>query len=373
MTRVQQVISMLSGLAPGELTCEWDNSGVQVGNLNRGVENILLTLDVTEQVLEEALQKKCGMVIAHHPLLFNPIKAVHNQSAIGNNIIKAIKNDIFIYAAHTNLDIAPGGLNDYLAKLLGVKETSPLQVEQEKKFKKIVTFVPEDHLKEVKEAIFTKGAGFIGNYSHTSFRTEGEGTFKPATDTQPFTGKKGKVNKVREMRLETIAPAGKVERVVKALVKAHPYEEVAYDIYPLDNREDVYGLGRIGKLSEKVRFSSYMDKISRVLDRDYIRYTGSLDKEIKKVAVCNGAGADLISRAAARGADLFVTGDIKYHEAQLSERLGVMLVEAGHYESEVMVIDLLYDYLLQQIVKENLEINLIKSEVNTNPWSVWKQ
>lgn len=369
MANLQQIISLMAQKAPHRDAMDWDNVGLQVGDYSSEIQKILIALDINEDVIKEAVQKEADLIITHHPLLFNGIDNVHNQTAKGRVIIKAIRNDIAIYSAHTNMDIAEKGLNDFLADKLNITDTEVFSKENEKKLYKLAVYVPEENAEVLKEAIFKKGAGQIGNYSKTSFSSKGEGTFLPGENTNPHLGKRGEIKKVNEVKVETVVLADKINNVIKAMLKVHPYEEVAYDIFELPLQSDYKGIGRIGYLKEVLTLKDYCEFIKDTLNIDKLKVRGDLKDKIKKVAICSGAGADYISLAAAKGADLYITGDVKYHEAQLAEELRLNLVDAGHFETEVIFKELISDYLKTKLEENKLEIDTIVSEINTNPWT----
>ena len=368
--KLQQISSLITELAPKELAAEWDNVGLQVGSYNQEVAKVLVALDVNEAVMEEAIEQDVDLIVSHHPFIFSELESVRFDTATGSLIQKAIKNDIAIYSAHTNYDIAPGGLNDFLAEKLAVKNTSPLQVTTTEELKKIVVFVPEDSLDEVREGLGELGAGWLGNYSYCSFYQAGTGTFKPLADSNPYQGEVGQINKVEEYRLETIVKADNLNKVINKLQEVHPYEEVAYDIYAVENEGEKLGLGRIGYLDNTVKVSEYLEELKSELDLETVKFVGNADDEVNKVALCSGSGADFIKTAAFQGADLYITGDVKYHEAQLAEELELNLIDAGHYGTEKIMRKGMTDYLREQITTDNLNVKIIKSEINTNPLQV---
>lgn len=361
---VQQVISEIAELAPTYLAYDWDNVGIQVGDSGQKVNKILTTLDVTEEVLKEAIDKDCDLVISHHPLIFKGMKSIHEQTKTGRIIMNAIKNDIAIYSAHTNLDIANGGLNDYLAHLLGLRDTIPLKVTETRKYFKLVVYIPRDYYQKVTETIFAKGAGKTDRYSHFSFSTEGESTFKPLSTSNPYSGKKNEINSVQEMKFETIVREDKLNKVLRGLYNTHPYEDIAHDLHLMENKKEKYGIGRIGKLENKLSLKSFIKRIKEELQLKTINMLGDIETNLKKVALCTGAGSDYIETAKYAGADLYVTGEVKYHEAQRAEAIGLNLIDVGHYKSEIIVRNLLAEFLSDKF--DNIDI--IKSEVNTNPW-----
>ncbi|MFW6022763.1 MAG: Nif3-like dinuclear metal center hexameric protein [Halanaerobiaceae bacterium] len=367
MTQIKDVIKILNQLAPDNLAFEWDSVGMQVGDVNNNVKNILVTLDVNEKVIEEALDKNCQLILSHHPFIFKPLDKIINTGK-GELIFKLIKNNISLFSMHTNLDIVSGGLNDYLADILKLNNVQLLKTIKEKKLNKLVVFIPENHLNEVRDALLNNGAGFLGNYSHTSFITKGSGSFKPLAGSKPFMGKENKINVVEEYRFETIIEEEKIGQIVAIMKDVHPYEEVAYDLYPLNNKSG-YGLGRIGNLNREYNLADYLKIVKDKLNISQLKYVGELDKRIKRVAVCSGSGADLISLSQKMGADLYITADIKYHDAQFAETIDIALLEAGHYQSEIIVKNIFKEYLDKKMDNKSLDISILKSEINTDPWN----
>lgn len=368
MSNLQQIITEMANLAPHRDAQDWDNIGLQVGDFDSEIKKVLISLDVNEDVLNEAIKKDIDLIISHHPLIFNGIDNVHNQTAKGRIIMQAIKNDVAIYSAHTNMDIAQGGINDLLAKKLNLTQIKLLSKDNEKKLYKLAVYVPENHVENVKNMIFKKGAGKIGNYSKTSFSYKGEGTFLPNKGSNPHFGNQGELTEVNEVKIESVVFEDKIQNVIKGMLKVHPYEEVAYDVYELPLQSEYKGIGRIGLLKEATVLKKYCAHVKDILNVDKLKVRGNLDKMIKKVALCSGSGADYIKLAKAKGADLYITADIKYHEAQLAEEINLNLVDAGHYETEVIFKELVTKYLKKIDKKKGLSIEVLSSEVNTNPW-----
>jgi len=367
MIKVNDIIGAAERLAPKNLAYDWDNIGLQIGNKSDLVKNMLISLDINEEVINEAVDEKCQLIIAHHPLIFKPIKKINNDNYQGNLLYKAILNKINIFTMHTNLDIARNGLNDYLAKVLEIKNTNYLKLtnEQDQDIFKLVIFIPAEHFEEVKTGILKTSAGHLGNYSHTSFSSKGQGTFKPLAGSEPYIGDIGKLNKVDEYRFETIVKKSDIKGVLKIMHELHPYEKIAYDLYPVDNSSVKHGLGRIGFLKQEIEFNDYMKFVKMILNNQQIKYVGKPRDIVRCIAICSGSGAELIVQAAEKGADLLITSDIKYHQAQLAESLGINLIDAGHYNTEIIVKSLLYEYFKSEIKG----VNIIKSSINTNPWN----
>jgi dinuclear metal center YbgI/SA1388 family protein len=365
---VQTLIRFLEELAPKRLALEWDHVGLQLGSMQGIVNKIYVTLDVNAEALTEAIALGADFIITHHPFIFKPLTAIRTDQEKGRLIQQALQAGIRIYAAHTNLDLAFGGVNDVLAEQLGLQETKVLRVSEEEELLKLVVFVPQGHEHNVRNALSAAGAGWIGNYSHCSFYTTGTGTFMPGAAANPYLGEQGKLEKVTEVRLETILPAHLSKRVVQAMLKAHPYEEVAYDLYPLVNKGRAFGLGRVGYLQQSLVLSEFCHLVKEKLGVPFVRVTGDTDKEIHKVAVCGGSGSDLIAAAYYAGADVLVTGDLKYHEAQEAQVLGLAVIDAGHDGTERIIVPALCDYLQQQLTAAGYHNEIIASTTNTTPW-----
>jgi dinuclear metal center YbgI/SA1388 family protein len=321
----------------------------------------LITLDVTEDVLDEAIANKCDLIISHHPLIFVPIKRLSGGTITERIAAKAIKNDVAIYSAHTNLDSIPLGVSSRMADKLGltnVRVLSPLK----DRLMKLVAFIPENYLDKVKDAVFEAGGGVTGNYDRCSFSMPGTGSFRPGEKANPFVGKKGKVHFEREVRFETILYSRMKEKIVDALLKAHPYEEPAFDIYTLDNESMEAGLGCVGELPQPMTTGEFLKLLSEIFSARGIRYSGSVECNITKVALCGGAGASLLKEAVAAGANAFVTADIKYH-AFFDAENRIVLADIGHYESEKFSVEILYDLIIKKFPTFALRF----SEINTNP------
>jgi dinuclear metal center YbgI/SA1388 family protein len=362
--KIKDISSALEAYAPLNLQESYDNSGLLIGSPEGDVKKALLTLDVTNAVLDEAIGEKCQLVIAHHPLIFNGIKRLTGKTSVEKLVVKAIKNNIAIYAIHTNLDNVKNGVNGILADKLGLCNTKILSLAGNG-LKKLVTFCPVDHAEKVRNAIFNAGAGHIGNYDNCSYNISGEGTFRALEDTDPFVGKKGKLHFEKEVRIETIIPEYKMNLVLNALLNTHPYEEVAYDIYPLENLNPEIGAGVIGELKEPIQPTAFLKEIKSVLNANIIRYNSLINRKIKKAAICGGSGSFLIKNAFNAGADIFVTGDIKYHD--FFEFEGEMTIaDAGHYETEQFTKELLYSILKEKFPT----FALLISKVVTNPVNV---
>ena len=358
---IQDITFFLESIAPASLQESYDNAGLLTGSANWECTGIITTLDATEAVVQEAIEKNCNLIVAHHPIIFGGLKKITGKNYVEKTIIAAIKNDIAIYAIHTNLDNILTGVNGKMAQLLGLLNQRVLQPKKGI-LKKLVTFVPAEQAIKVRDALFAAGAGQIGNYSECSFTVEGEGTFKGGEGTDPFVGKPGLRYMNTELRLEIIFPAWIENELLKALLATHPYEEVAYDIFLLENKYQQTGSGLIGELTEAISSTAFLQQLKNVFGLTVIRHTPLLDKAVKKIALCGGAGSFLIGAAITAGADFYVTGDVKYHEFfDANDQL--VIADIGHFESEQYTVNLLFDILREKF----LNFAVLKTGVKTNP------
>ena len=361
MIPLKKITSTLERLAPLSYQESYDNAGLQVGNPRMEVTGILITLDVTEAVLEEAERLGFNLVLSHHPVIFGTLKSITGKNAVERILTSAIRKEIAIYSAHTNLDAVLGGVNSAMADRLGLVNQRIL-APMEGVLKKLVVFVPHEHVDEVRNAMFEAGAGVIGEYDRCSFNLEGKGTFRGSEGTDPYVGTPGETHQEPEIRVETIGPGHLAGRVVKSMIAAHPYEEVAYDLYPLENSFDRAGMGMLGELEHPMDEEVFMGFVKDRFHCGLIRHSALLGKPVKKVALCGGAGSFLMGKALAAGADVFVTGDCKYHQFfDADGRLVVM--DIGHFESEQFTRDLFYDLLTKKFPKFAIRL----SETDTNP------
>ncbi|MGM7702026.1 Nif3-like dinuclear metal center hexameric protein [Pseudalkalibacillus sp. Hm43] len=363
----QEIIQRIDQLAPKWMAMDWDPIGLQVGSRNKRVKKIMVTLDVIEPVIDEAIREGVDFIFAHHPLLFKPLKKIDPDTSHGRTIQKLIKHDITLYAAHTNLDVAVGGVNDLLADAIGMTDTEVLADTMEDKLKKLVVFVPETHADAVRDALGNAGAGFIGNYSHCTFNTPGTGTFMPREGTDPYIGEQGKMEYVDEVKIETLYPMSIEKDVMAALKKAHPYEEVAYDLLVLDNSGEMFGVGRIGKLKGETTVGELAQQLKEKFGLDGVRVVGDLDKKVKKIAVSGGEGNDFISNAMFKGADVYISGDIKYHYAHDAWMEGMAIIDPGHNIEKVMI-DGVADILTEWLGEKGTSTEIYRSKEHTDPF-----
>ena len=359
--KIKEIISYLEQSAPPQYQEHYDNAGLITGQSSWECKGALICLDATEEVVNEAKDRNCNLVIAHHPIIFKGLKKINGKNHVERTIINAIKNDIAIYAIHTNLDNMISGVSGKMAGLLGLQNQQVLSP-KENTLKKLFTFIPKDHVTEVRQALFDAGAGHIGNYSECSFNSSGLGTYKAGEGADPFKGETGKLHEEQEMKVEIIFPFYLQQQVVKALINAHPYEEVAYDIVNLSNNYPMVGSGILGTLPEPVDTIEFLKLLKKTFQVPVIRHTELLDKPVQKVALCGGAGSFLIPTAIAMEADIYITGDVKYHEFFDADKK-MIIADIGHYESEQFTINLLHELL--ELKFPNFAV--LKTEVNTNP------
>jgi dinuclear metal center YbgI/SA1388 family protein len=359
--KIADIIALLEAVAPPSLQESYDNAGLLTGNPGWVCTGTLCTLDATEEVVNEAIQRGCNLVVAHHPIIFGGLKKITGKNYVEKTIITAIKNDIAIYAIHTNLDNVIDGVNGMMADKLGLKNRKVLSP-KEATLKKLYTFVPVDHVEDVRAALFEAGGGHIGNYNECSFGVEGTGTFKGGQGTNPFVGQPGERHYEKEIRIEVIFPAYLQNTLIRALRTAHPYEEVAYDVVNLANTHPGIGSGLVGELPEALPEATFLTQLKQAFDLPLIRHTALLGRPVKKVALCGGAGSFLVSKALGVGADVYITGDMKYHEFfDANGRL--IIADIGHFESEQFTIDLLAGVLQEKFPT----FAVLKTALKTNP------
>jgi dinuclear metal center YbgI/SA1388 family protein len=358
---IREITEYLESVAPPAYQESYDNTGLIIGNSESVISSALITLDVTEEVVDEAIKYNCGLIIAHHPILFKGVKRLNGNSYVERCIIKAVKNDIAIFAGHTNLDNIFNGVNSKICQKIGLNNTHILAPAGEMLLK-LVTFIPADHLERVRDAIFSAGAGHIGSYDRCSYNIEGSGTFRGGEETNPFAGIRGEFHTEKEIRFETILPKQIKNKVIKALLDSHPYEEVAYDIYPLQNEFPIVGAGMIGELPHNENETVFLSRLIDLFDCKVIRHTALLNKPVSKIAVCGGAGSFLLPKAIAHGADVFITADFKYHEFFDAENK-ILVADIGHYESEQFTKEIFHELLIKKFPNFALRLSGIK----TNP------
>jgi dinuclear metal center YbgI/SA1388 family protein len=365
LAKGQTVIQCFEQFSPKHLAMPDDKIGLQLGTLQKDIRKVLITLDVTEAVVEEAIQEQVDLIIAHHAIIYRPLPHLQTDTPAGRLYERLIKHDIAVYIAHTNLDVAEGGVNDMLAEALGLFDLSYLEAMYTDKLKKLVCYVPQTHHQLVLDALFAAGAGSIGHYSNCSFSSPGTGTFLPQEGTNPFIGEPGKLERVQEVRVETIVPESLQRKAVQAMLRAHPYEEVAYDLYPLEQAGRVHGLGRVGKLPAAVTLRELAELAKIAFDVPAVRVVGNLERPIRKVAVLGGSGGRYVRHAIFAGADVLVTGDIDYHTAHDADAAGLALLDVGH-NVETILKRAVAAYLAAQLAKTATQV--VASQVDTEPF-----
>ncbi|MCM8567928.1 Nif3-like dinuclear metal center hexameric protein [Gramella jeungdoensis] len=358
---IQEVINQIEDFAPTRYAEDFDNVGLLVGDKSKEVAGALITLDTLEATVDEAIEKKCNLIISFHPIIFSGLKKLNGKNYVERTVLKAIKNDIAIYAIHTALDNQHKGVNDMISEKLGLKNRQIL-IPRKDSIKKLTTFVPLKNADEVRNALFGAGGGSIGNYDNCSFNITGKGSFKGNEESNPVIGEKGQIHFEEEVQIGITYQAHLESGILKNLFKSHPYEEVAYEIHSLENRNQHLGMGMIGELEEEMDETSFLKQVKKTFNSGCIKHSELLNKPIKKVAVLGGSGAFAIENAKAAGADIFITADLKYHDFYKAEEK-LVLADIGHYESEQFTKNLLYSFLSKKISS----FALILADTNTNP------
>jgi dinuclear metal center YbgI/SA1388 family protein len=368
MAVVAQIMGLVNSIAPTYLKSESDKVGLQVGSTGAGVNKVLVALEVTGEVIKEARDKGTQLIFSHHPLIFQSLDRVLVEDHAGGLVIDLIASGISVLVAHTNLDRARNGVSDVLAHVLGLHDIEVLLPASDIHMFKLVVFVPKENISEVISAVGNVGGGVIGEYSHCTYRVEGKGTFYPLLGAHPFLGKTDELNEVDEYRLEILVAPDRIEQVIKTMLDVHPYEEAAYDVYDVINPPPGVGFGRVGNMVKPRKLRDCVENWADKLGAD-VKVSGDLDMVINRVAVCGGSGGELIGIAKASGADVYVTGDIKYHAAHAALAMGLAIVDAGHAETERLVIPEVARELQRTINEAGLKVDVLISEIDTSPWN----
>ncbi len=363
--KIREVIQVLEEWAPPILQETYDNSGLYCGHMEAETQGALVCLDVTDEVIEEALAKGIHLIIAHHPLIFKPLKNLVPKNETQRLLYKAIKNDLAIYGIHTNLDNVLHGVNGIVAEKLGLEKVEILAPGKDELLK-LAVFVPNSHVAAVQKALFDAGTGSIGNYTDCSFNAQGEGTFTAMEHAQPYVGQKHQLHTEPETKIEVILPSRILPQALQQMKKAHPYEAVAYDIYALKNPDPTTGAGIVGELKQAVATSDFLYDLKKIFGIPYIKCTQKTPKTVKRIGFCGGSGAFLIPVAQQKGCDLYLSADIKYHDFfAANEAFGI--VDLGHYESEQFTMELIIKYLSEKLIT----FAACKTEVITNPVKIF--
>lgn len=363
--KLNDLIKKIENKYPLNLAYDWDNVGLLVGDFDSEIKKVLVSLEANENVIEEAIKNNVDLIITHHPFIFRKMNKINTKDLKGRLIHKLIKNDIALYSMHTNFDIAFDGLNDYFMEVMGFEDCKVLDITNRETLYKLAVYTPVTHEAVVRQALGESGAGYIGNYSNCTFNSQGIGTFRPEDNSNPFIGERGKIEEVEEVKIETIVPSSILEKTISKMIKAHPYEEVAYDVYKLENKGQSVGIGRYSTLKNEMDLESLCEKIKFKLNMDHIRVVGELNTKIKKVAVVTGAGSDMVSLAKSKNCDVIITGDVKYHEAQDALDMNMCIVDCGHFDTENIFKDVMKRFL------DNFEsVEILRSEINLNPFKI---
>jgi dinuclear metal center YbgI/SA1388 family protein len=365
---VGDFIDMMETFAPVSLAEEWDNAGLQLGHRDWNVKTVWVALDPLPLVVEAACRDSVDLLITHHPLIFRPLKSVDFSEPTGRSILQAAQNRLAVYAAHTNFDYATGGLNDIFAGRLGLTNLAPLVAAKSDGLYKLVVFVPTEHEQQLLAALSESPAGKIGAYSCCSFRSPGRGTFKPGQDAEPFSGDRGRINDVAEVKIETVVKQRDLLRVIAHLRSHHPYETMAYDVYPLTQPETTFGIVRVGDLTESADLESLALKVKRSFGVETLRVVGDPGLPVKRVAVCTGSGASLVRDFLASTADVFISGDLRYHDARDAEAARRGLIDVGHFSSEHIIIGALTERLREAAVAAGFDTKISACGLEKEPF-----
>ncbi|MDD2365947.1 MAG: Nif3-like dinuclear metal center hexameric protein [Desulfuromonadaceae bacterium] len=368
--KISDIVGIINKIAPASLAESWDNPGLQIGDPPAKVSRIMVALDPTPDVIDSAIKASCQLLVTHHPLIFKPLKSISNSTPLGGSIHKAIRAGLSIVSLHTNYDIADGGLNDLLARKIGLIDCVPLRVTFVGELAKLTVFVPEEKLDEVRSALFPFTAR-SGAYKECSFTVGGTGTFTPLEGAVPYIGTVGDPAFVSEKRLELLIDKNQLSRAVRALLAVHPYEEPAFDLYPLLNEGVKSGLGRVGRLESCRTLAEYAADLKYILSSPSLRYVGNGNAKISKVALCSGSGASLLHDAVRCGADVLVTGDVKYHEAREAEDMGISLIDAGHFSTEIIMAEEVASRLASLLIESGYsECSVEVSQAELDPFKI---
>ena len=355
---LRDIIDVMEEIAPAFLAQDWDNAGLQVGHQAWQVNRIWVALDATEDLVAKAALQKVSLLITHHPLIFRPIEAVDLETSTGRIIQAALQKKLAIFCAHTNLDSTIGGVNDALAERLELHDTRVLKSPDQSDLYKLVVFVPEGYEEEILDALFESGAGKTEKYTHTSFRTRGIGTFRPGVTAKPFKGRIGEISHESEYRIETLVQKKDLSRAIRALDRAHPYDEMAYDVYATGAVEAKVGLGRIGNLEQALTLDAFARIIKGTLGLNTVKVTGDPRQTIRRVAVCSGSGRGLLEDFFSSDAQVYVSGDLGYHDGRKAEALGRALIDIGHFASEHLVVESLTACLQKAVSKRRYTVDV---------------
>jgi dinuclear metal center YbgI/SA1388 family protein len=364
------IIAAMETLAPLELADKWDNVGLQVGQKERPVRNIWVALDPAPDVVSDASKNDVDLLITHHPLIFKPLRSINFDTPIGSIIEMAIRHKIAIFVAHTNLDNATDGLNEVLARRIGLKNLKVLAKARKTEIYKLVMYVPATYEQEVLHSLFETKAGKIGSYSCCSFRNHGKGTFRPESSAKPFVGEIDEISHANEIRIETVVRENDLDSVIEHIKKSHPYETMAYDIYPLVTAENRHGPGRIGALDESTELASFAQSIKEKLRLNSVKVAGKPDLSVSRAAICTGSGSSLMNDFFSSGAQVFISGDLKYHDARAVETANLGLIDIGHFASEHLIVEVLADRLKKVLSENGIDVTVKAYGLENDPFMI---
>lgn len=371
---VADIIRVMESLAPSSLAEDWDNPGLQVGHRNQPVRTVTVALDPLPEVVAAAYEQKSDLLITHHPLIFNPLKSLDLNTPAGAVIQKALQHGLAIFSAHTNFDSAAGGLNDILALKIGLENLIPLvprRAARESGMCKLAVYVPSGYEQKISDALFETSAGKIGDYSCCSFRNKGTGTFRPETGALPFIGKIGEISHTDEIRIEAVVPESDVSHIVAHIRKSHPYQTMAYDVYPLLSAERLpAGLGRVGELEEETALKTFALRIKEILGLRAVKMTGKPDLPVRKAAVCTGSGSGLMRAFFASDAQVYISGDLRYHDARDAASARRGLVDIGHFASEHLMVKVLAQRLAEILSESGTDVSVNACNLEYDPFII---
>lgn len=356
MYTVNQIVDALNAFAPPKLAESWDNVGLMIGSKKQVVDKVLCALDVNLEVIDEAIREGAQIIVTHHPLLFKPISSIDYETPMGKMIQKLIKHDIAVFSMHTNFDIVAGGINDYLAEKIGLTHTMPLEVTSSKTLQKLAVYVPRTHYEQVRETLIRFNTCTIGQYTGCTFSSEGIGSFVPMEGSNPYVGEADQLEIVDEVKLECMIESDSLNAIIKEIKKVHPYEEIAYDVYNLEHMRVEEGIGRVGDC-EPIAIEHLIQKLKNIFNIPYVRLVAKENKMISRIALCSGSGGSFIG-AAAKKADLYITGDVSFHQGQEALSKNLVVIDVGHYASENIAMKLIESYLSNYF--KDIQVNCSK-------------
>ncbi len=368
--KISDIIKAMESFAPRHLAEEWDNVGLQVGQNDWPVKKVWIALDPAPDVVEAACSKDVDLIIAHHPLIFRPLKSIDFSTPVGYVINMAVRHRTAIFSAHTNLDSAKDGINDVIARRIGLKNLKVLGKFRGAENYKLVFYVPVEYEQKVLDSLFETSAGEIGNYSCCSFRNKGKGTFRPGSQANPFIGKPGETTQTDEIRIEAIVQKSDLKSVIQHVKKDHPYELMAYDIYPLITQENAQGIGRIGELDEEKKLADFALEIKKILKLKSVKIAGKPDLPVKSVSVCTGSGSSLINNFFSSGSQVYISGDLRYHDARAVEAANLGLIDIGHFASEHLIVEVLAERLQEVLVESEFDVKVEACKLEKDPFVI---